>query len=135
MKARTIMTLGLALLVARPLSARQVSVSGGDVSRRPARVDVSRLSTRIPGLDSAFRDRVRIGGDSAQRLAMDAHAWQGRVSSVEVDEDQGRVIWDVKIVPDSNAQTILRYRVDAQTGGIVGVRAFAGVRGLRIQKP
>jgi hypothetical protein len=134
-KVRTILTLGLGLLVARPLSARQVTVSGGDVSRPSARVDVLRLSTRIPGIDSAFLARVRVSGDSAQRLAMHDYEWKGRVSSVEIDEDAGRVVWDVKIVPDSSAQTIVRYRIDALTGGIANVREFAGVPGLRIRKP
>ena len=130
---RIVLSMILAVLTATPLLAQRprVTVSGGDV----ARVDASRLSTRIPGVDAALRARVQVSGDSAQRIAMSDFDWRGRVSSVEIDEEDTRVYWDVKIVPDSSAQTIVRYRVDAGTGGILDIREFSGIRGLKIRKP
>jgi uncharacterized membrane protein YkoI len=73
---------------------------------------------------------LAVSGDSAQRIALNDFDWRGRVSSVEVDEDDARIYWDVKIVPDSAAETIVRYRVDATSGGILGIREFTGIKGL-----
>lgn len=109
----------------------RVTVSGGDV----VRVDSTRLSTRIPGVAEELRGRVRVSGDSAQRIALTDFDSRGRVSSVEIDEEDSRVFWDVKIIPDSSRQTIVRYRIDAGTGGIIGIKEFAGLRGLKITKP
>src|SRR5688572_13962682 len=136
MKAPILRTLALMLVVAEPLLAQRarVNVSGGEVERTP-REDASRLATRIPGIDAELRARLQVGGDSAQRIAMNDFAWKGRVSSVEIDEEDTRVFWDVKIVPDSAQQTIVRYRVDATNGAILGVKQFTGVRGLIIRKP
>ena len=136
MKAPFLQTLALVLVVAEPLLAQRarVNVSGGEVARAP-REDASRLATRIPGIDAELRARLQVGGDSAQRIAMDDFAWKGRVSSVEIDQEDARVFWDVKIVPDSGQQTIVRYRVDATNGAILGVKQFTGVRGLIIRKP
>ena len=137
MKARILLTLALMLVVAEPLLAQRarVNVSGGEVSRSAAPGDASRLATRIPGIDAELRARLQVGGDSAQRIAMNDFAWKGRVSSVEIDQEDARVFWDVKIVPDSGQQTIVRYRVDATNGAILGVKQFTGVRGLLIRKP
>lgn len=125
--------MAMAILTAARAEAQRerVTVSGGDVSR----VDSGRLSPRVPGVDESLRARVHIGGDSAQRIALSDFDWRGRVSSVEIDEEDSRVFWDVKIVPDSSRQTIVRYRIDAASGGIIGIREFSGVRGLKITKP
>ena len=52
------------------------------------------------------------------------------MSSIEIDEEDSRVFWDVKILPDANLQTIVRYRVDAANGGIMSIKEFTGLRGL-----
>ncbi|HJQ21239.1 MAG TPA: hypothetical protein VJ867_12895 [Gemmatimonadaceae bacterium] len=116
--------------IAKRSDAQIVRESGGDVAHGKAHVDASRLTTRIPGVDAEMRDRVRVSGDSAQRIAISDFDWQGRVASVEVDEEDARVFWDVKIVPDTNARMIVRYRVDAATGGVMNIREFTGLRGL-----
>jgi uncharacterized membrane protein YkoI len=114
----------------------RVTVSGGDVaSGRVVRRDASRLAPRIPGLAPELRARLRISGDSAQRIALDDFDWRGRVSSVEVDEQDSRLFWDVKIVPDSTHGTIVRYRIDATNGGVLDIREFTGVRGLARTRP
>src|SRR5688572_742632 len=112
----------MALATATRVDAQRtrVTVSGGEVSR----VDSGRLSPRIPGVEAELRGRVRVGGDSAQIIALTDFDWRGRVSSVEIDEEDTRVFWDVKIVPDSSRQTIIRYRIDAGTGGIIGIKEF-----------
>ena len=56
--------------------------------------------------------------------------WRGRVSSLELDEEDARLFWDVKIVPDATRETLVRYRVDATSGGIIAIREFTGIRGL-----
>lgn len=123
----------MALATATRVDAQRprVTVSGGDVSR----VDSGRLSPRIPGVEPELRGRVRVSGDSAQIIALTDFDWRGRVSSVEIDEEDTRVFWDVKIVPDTSRQTIIRYRIDAGSGGIIGIKEFTGVRGLKITKP
>jgi uncharacterized membrane protein YkoI len=105
--------------VAAPLGAQATRqyASGGEV--------VSRLATRIPGVSHEQKARVRVGGDSAQRIALHDFAWKGRVVSVEIDEQDARLFWDVKVEPDSNPRAIIRYRVDATNGGILGIREFA----------
>lgn len=130
-------TCAVALMMALALATRvdaqrtRITVSGGDVSR----VDTGRLSSRIPGVEDELRGRVRVSGDSAQRIALTDFDWRGRVSSVEIDEEDTRVFWDVKIIPDTSRQTIVRYRIDAGSGGIIGIREFSGIRGLKITKP
>jgi len=121
----------IAVLATAKRSDAQTHEVGGEVSHhRPARVDPTRLSARVPGVDSAMRARVRVPGDSAQRIALDDFEWHGRVLSLEVDEEDSRVFWDVKIVPDSSQSTVVRYRVDASTGGIMSIKEFTGLRGL-----
>ena len=131
MKGGSLLLVAVALLViAKRSDAQIVRESGGEVTRGKSPGDSSRLATRIPGLDGDLRGRVRVSGDSAQRIALADFDWRGRVSSVEIDEEDTRVFWDVKIVPDSRAQTIVRYRVDAATGGIMNIKEFTGLRGL-----
>ena len=108
--------------------ANRVTLSGGEVTL--SRVDAARLAERIPGVPPAVRGRVTVSGDSAQRVAMEDFDWRGRVMSVEFDIEDARLFWDVKIIPDSTRQTIVRYRVDAGTGGILNIREFTGIRGL-----
>lgn len=126
------------LSVAATVEAQQqrVTVSGGDVARRnTARAEAARLYDRIPAVDEEMRRRIRVSGDSAQRLAMRDYDWKGRVNSVEIDEEDSRLFWDVKIIPDTSNQTIVRYRVDAVSGGILSIREFGGIRGLAGRKP
>src|SRR5438105_1883835 len=106
-----------------------VRTAGGEVVG-VARPDVARLATRIPGVDERQQQTVRVGGDSAQRIAMTDYGWRGRVMSVEIDEEDARVFWDVKILPDSGRSTVVRYRIDAVSGGILDVREFTGIRGI-----
>ena len=135
MKARILVTLAMIALANRSEAQTRMRFSGGEVSRSSARVDVTRLSTRVPGVDGGLRDQIHVSGDSAQRIAMNDFEWRGKVSSIEFDEADARVFWDVKIVPDTSQQTIVRYRVDATNGGILDIKEFSGVRGLARRKP
>jgi uncharacterized membrane protein YkoI len=130
MKARILLTLATLALANQSDAQTRVRVSGGEVSRTSARVDVARLSARIPGVDSGRREQIHVSGDSAQRIAMNDFAWRGSVTSVEFDEQDARVFWDVKILPDTSQQTIIRYRIDATNGGILDIKEFSGIRGL-----
>ena len=91
--------------------------SGGEV--------VSRLAARVPGVSAEQKLRLRVSGDSAQRIALADFAWKGRVISLEIDEEDTRLYWDVKIEPDTKPGAVVRYRVDATNGGILGIREFA----------
>lgn len=114
----------------------RVTISGGEVaSGRAVRRDETRLARMIPGLAPEQQARLRISGDSAQRIALEDFAWRGHVSSIEIDELDSRLFWDVKIVPDSTQGTILRYRIDATNGGILDIREFTGIRGLARTRP
>jgi uncharacterized membrane protein YkoI len=139
MKPSIVLIVALATLAAGEDALAQrsrVTASGGDVtSSRAFRRDASRLSPFIPGLSPELRARLRVSGDSAQRIALDDFDWRGRVSSVEVDEQDARLFWDVKIVPDSTRGTIVRYRIDATNGGVLDIREFTGVRGLARTRP
>jgi uncharacterized membrane protein YkoI len=131
MKACLVLTLAVLTLAKRSDAQSKMRVSDGDVTRSSvARPDPSRLATRIPGVDVERRGQILVNGDSAQRIAMNDFEWRGRVSSVEFDEEDARLFWDVKIVPDTSQQTIVRYRVDAASGGIMGIKEFSGIRGL-----
>jgi uncharacterized membrane protein YkoI len=135
MKARLVLTLALVASANRSDAQTITRFSGGDVSRRAGRPDVTRLSTRIPGVDGGRREQVHVSGDSAQRIAINDFDWRGSVASIEFDEQDARVFWDVKIVPDTSQQTIVRYRIDATNGGILDIKEFSGVRGLARRKP
>lgn len=114
----------------------RVTISGGEVASSGApRRDASRLASKISGVTAGLRARLRITGDSAQRIALDDFGWRGRVRSVDVDEQDSRLFWDVKIVPDSMQTTIVRYRIDASNGGILDIREFTGIRGLARTPP
>lgn len=133
MKGRPILlVMLLALLVPAKRSEAQgvVRQSDGSLARGYTRADAMRLFGRLPGLSSELRARIRVSGDSAQRIALSDFEWKGRVNSVEIDEEDSRLYWDVKIVPDSIARTVVRYRVDAVSGGILSIREFAGIAGL-----
>ena len=132
MKISMAILLALGTLAADDALAQRtrVTVSDGAVtSSRAVRRDASRLSSSIPGVAEELRARLRISGDSAQRIALDDFGWRGRVSSVEVDEQDARLFWDVKVVPDSARATVVRYRIDATNGGILDIREFSGVAG------
>jgi uncharacterized membrane protein YkoI len=134
MKGRLVLTLAALLLANRTDAQSTFRSSDGDVAR--ARTgDATRLASRIPGLAADQQGRVQVGGDSAQRVAMNDFDWRGRVSSVEIDEEDARLFWDVKIVPDTSQHTIIRYRIDATNGGILGIKEFGGVRTLVRRKP
>jgi uncharacterized membrane protein YkoI len=135
MKARLLLTLVVLALAKRSDAQTKYRIAGGEVSRSSERVDVTRLSTRIPGMDASHREHVHVSGDSAQRIAMGDFDWRGSVSSIEFDDQDARVFWDVKIVPDSSLQTIIRYRIDATNGGILDIKEFSGIRGLARRKP
>jgi uncharacterized membrane protein YkoI len=136
MRARVVLTLALLALAKRSEAQTKVRVSDGEVTRdRAASVDRARLSARIPGIAAELRARIRVDGDSAQRIAMNDFGWSGRVVSVEIDEEDARVFWDVKLVPDTSARTVVRYRLDAVTGGILDIKEFTGIRGLAVRKP
>jgi len=133
MNTRFLLTLALVTLVVTPLRGQRtrVNLSGGEVAAsRPNRGDAARLAPRIPGIGPDVKARIRVSGDSAQRIAMNDFEWRGRVSSVEIDEEDARLFWDVKIVPDSTRETIVRYRVNATSGGILDIKEFRGIRGL-----
>jgi uncharacterized membrane protein YkoI len=135
MKARILVTLALVAIGNQSEAQTSMRFSGGEVSRSSTRVDVTRLSPRVPGVDGALREQIHVSGDSAQRIAMNDFEWRGKVSSIEFDAADARVFWDVKIVPDTSQQTIVRYRVDATNGGILDIKEFSGVRGLARGRP
>lgn len=138
MLTRLLLALALVTLAGDRAGAQRtrVTTSPGEVALRDAaRPTPPRLAPRIPGIGSELAARVRISGDSAQRIAMNDFEWRGRVSSVEIDEEDTRLFWDVKIVPDSTRGTLVRYRVDASSGGILGIREFTGIRGVAAQRP
>src|SRR5213594_1726164 len=100
MKACLFVVLVLLPLAKQSDAQSRVRASGGEVTRSSLpRPEVSRLAGRIPGIEADRRERVQVSGDSAQRIAMNDFAWKGRVSSVEIDEEDSRIFWDVKIVP------------------------------------
>lgn len=138
MKSSMVLLATLATLAAQEARAQRtrVNVSAGDVaSSASLRRETWRLAASVPGLAADVRARLRISGDSAQSIALDDFDWRGRVSSVEIDEQDARLFWDVKIVPDSTRGTIVRYRIDGATGGILDIREFTGIRGLARSSP
>jgi uncharacterized membrane protein YkoI len=136
MKACLFLALAILALAKRSDAQSKVRMSGGEVTRSSAaRPDPSRLASRIPGVEGERSGRIQVSGDSAQRIAMSDYAWKGRVSSVEIDEEDTRVFWDVKIVPDTSQMTIVRYRIDAASGGILSIKEFSGISGLARRKP
>ena len=133
MRSRPILTILFLALASRSEAQGVVRNSDGSVARAEPRVDAARLFSRLPGLSAELKARIRVGADSAQRIALGDFEWRGRVNSVEIDEEDSRLYWDVKIVPDSLERTIVRYRVDAVNGGILSIREFTGIAGLKLR--
>jgi hypothetical protein len=130
MRSCQLLTILFLALASRSEAQSVVRNSDGSVGRADPRVDASRLFSKLPGLSAELKARIRVNGDSAQRIALGDFDWRGRVNSVEIDEEDSRLYWDVKIVPDSLERTIVRYRVDALSGGILSIREFTGIAGL-----
>lgn len=86
---------------------------------------LTRTTRRIPAVPEEHKARLRVGGDSAQRIALADFAWRGRVLSVEIDEQDARLFWEVRIEPDVPPRAMIRYRVDATNGGILGITEVA----------
>lgn len=133
MRSHPILTILFLALASRSEAQGVVRNSDGSVARPAPRVDATRLFSRLPGLSAELKARIRVTADSAQRIALGDFEWRGRVNSVEIDEEDSRLYWDVKIVPDSLERTIVRYRVDAVNGGILSIREFVGIAGLRLR--
>ena len=106
----------LPAVAAAAQTPRSSFTAGGEV--------VSRLTARVPGVSADQKARLRVTGDSAQRIALGDFAWKGRVISLEIDEEDARLYWDVKIQPDAKPGTVVRYRVDATNGGILSIKEF-----------
>lgn len=132
MTARFVLVVALLTLAKRSEAQGVVRHSDGEIARTAAttRVDAGRLVSGTPSISGELRARIRVSADSAQRIAMSDFDWKGRVGAVTIDEEDSRLYWDVKIVPDSIAGTVVRYRVDATNGGILSISEFTGIRGL-----
>jgi len=100
--------------------AQQASVSGGTVARVAAD-ETARIEIK-PGLQG----RARISPNRAKAIAL--ARVPGQIAGGELNEDGGRLHYEIKVLPEKK-KTYSKVNIDAQTGAVISVKQFGGVRG------
>jgi hypothetical protein len=75
-----------------------------------------------PGLEG----RAHISPDSAKAIALTRVA--GQVAGGELNEDNGRLVYDIKVLPEKK-KTYSKVVIDAHTGQVLSAKQYGGVRG------
>jgi uncharacterized membrane protein YkoI len=74
-----------------------------------------------------YNPSTMISPDSAKAIAL--CAVPGQIGSVEMENTDGRIEYEVAIIPEGK-RTFTKVIVDAQTGAVLSTKQFGGVRGF-----
>jgi uncharacterized membrane protein YkoI len=117
---KLIIATALVAAIALP-AAGQSSTTGQVQPNTAARVNVK--------VNQSLANSAKISGDSAFALAR-AHADNGEVSSAELENSGGRLIYEVHVLnKNKGASTV---SVDAMTGEVVGATRHGGLRATQL---
>jgi uncharacterized membrane protein YkoI len=106
--------------IAAPAAAQ---VTGNVQPNKAARVDVK--------VNQSLASSARISGDSAFALAR-AHASNGEVSSAELENSGGRLVYEVHVLnKNKGASTVT---VDAMTGEVVDATKHGGLKATTMHR-
>ena len=117
-------TLTFALAIAgfatMPLAA-QSTMPASPHSTTAAHVDIK--------VSPSLANSVKISGDSAMAIARRNADW-GEVSSAELNTEDKRLVYDVKVLNKSKRAT--QVRIDAMSGEIVENKQYGGLKATRV---
>ncbi|MFL5605878.1 MAG: PepSY domain-containing protein [Gemmatimonadaceae bacterium] len=103
--------------IAAPAAAQSAAVSGNVQPSKAARVDVK--------VNQSLASSAKISGDSAFALAR-AHADNGEVSSAELENSGGRLVYEVHVLNKSKRASTVT--IDAMTGEVVEAKQHGGLK-------
>jgi uncharacterized membrane protein YkoI len=107
--------------IAAPAAAQSAAVTGKVQADKAARVDVK--------VNESLASSAKISGDSAFALAR-AHADNGEVSSAELENSGGRLVYEVHVLnKNKGASTVT---VDAMTGEVVDATKHGGLKATKL---
>jgi uncharacterized membrane protein YkoI len=104
-------------VIAAPAAAQSAGVTGKVQADKAARVDVK--------VNQSLASSAKISGDSAFALAR-AHADNGEVSSAELENSGGRLVYEVHVLNKSKRASTVT--VDAMTGEVVDATKHGGLK-------
>jgi uncharacterized membrane protein YkoI len=110
-----------ALVAAIALPAAGQSATGQVQANKAARVDVK--------VNQSLASSAKISGDSAFALAR-AHADNGEVSSAELENAGGRLVYEVHVLNKSKRASTVT--VDAMTGEVVNATKHGGLKSTQM---
>jgi uncharacterized membrane protein YkoI len=109
--------------IAAPASAQSAAVTGQVQPNKAARVDVK--------VNQSLASSAKISGDSAFALAR-AHANDGEVSSAELENSGGRLVYEVHVLNKSKGASTVT--VDAMTGEVVDATKHGGLKATTMHR-
>ena len=130
MKKLVVLSLaGLLVASAGVAQAQTASDSTGTMKRAGTPDSVSKRVNLKVKVDANVASSAKISADSAQAVALAQVQEGGKVNSGELHMEDGKLVYDMHIVPNGKKTTRL-VRVDAMTGDIVKDKQFGGVKGV-----
>ncbi len=120
-RIRTLLIAGaLTAVGAGVASAQAGGVSSGTVAKvavdEPARIKIK----------AGLEGRARISPDRAKAIAL--ARVPGQIAGGELEDQGGRLVYEIKVLPEKK-KTYSKVNIDAQTGAVISVKQFGGVRG------
>jgi uncharacterized membrane protein YkoI len=77
-------------------------------------------------IKAGLEGRANISPDSAKAIALTRVP--GQVAGGELNEDNGRLVYDIKVLPEKK-KTYSKVVIDAHTGQVLSAKQYGGVRG------
>ena len=113
-----IIATALAATVALPAAGQSTSASNGQVvPTTAARVKIN--------VNQSLASTAKISADSAFALAR-AHADNGEVSSAELENKGGRLVYEVQVLNKNKGETTVK--IDAMSGEVVEAEKHGGLK-------
>lgn len=96
-----------------------------DSTRAAMPHEAARQTTKIK-IKHDLDAQAAISADSAQAIAL--AQVKGRVSSGELENENGRLVYNLRVLHDEGRNRISLVTIDANTGAIVGNKQLGGLR-------
>ena len=118
-----IIATALAAAVALPAAGQSTSTANGQVvpTTTAARVKIN--------VNQSLASTAKISADSAFALAR-AHADNGEVSSAELENKGGRLVYEVQVLNKNKGETTVK--IDAMSGEVVEAEKHGGLKAQAI---
>lgn len=80
-------------------------------------------------VDAAEASSAKVSADAAAATALAQVPEGGSINSGELHKEDGKLVYDINIVPSGKKNAARMVRVDAMTGDVVKDKSYGGVRG------